>query len=104
MKTTPIQSPEVLVTNTFIYENQLHTRIIPAKRLFNSTMVHEVVNRGDFFALNLDTNIFTILPNGADHVVQQKPQSKRNVSSGGTKSVRVRKQSGITPDLFASII
>jgi hypothetical protein len=41
-------------------------RITPAKRLFNSTMIHEVVTRGDFFAVNLQTGVFTVLPQGAD--------------------------------------
>lgn len=41
-------------------------RIIPSKALFHSTTVHEVVNRGDFFAVNLVTNIFTVLPKDSD--------------------------------------
>lgn len=51
---------------TFTYEGKTYTKIIPAKSLFNSTMVHEVVTRGSIFALNLDTGIFTILPPFAD--------------------------------------
>lgn len=48
--------------HTFTHNNQLHLKITPAKKLFNSTLIHEVVNRGDVFALNLSTGIFTILP------------------------------------------
>ena len=48
--------------HTFIHNDQLHLKITPAKKLFNSTLIHEVVNRGDVFALNLSTGIFTILP------------------------------------------
>lgn len=48
--------------HTFTHNNQLHLKITPAKKLFNSTLIHEVVNRGDVFALNLETGIFTILP------------------------------------------
>lgn len=48
--------------STFIHNDQLHLKITPAKKLFNSTLIHEVVNRGDVFALNLSTGIFTILP------------------------------------------
>ena len=36
-------------------------KVIPAKRLFNSTMVHEVITRGDFFAVDLETGTLTIL-------------------------------------------
>jgi len=36
-------------------------RAIPAKKLFNSTMVHEVVNRGDIFAVCMETGTLTIL-------------------------------------------
>lgn len=59
---------------TFTHNKQLHLKITPAKKLFNSTLIHEVINRGDVFALNLSTGIFTILPRhryeGA-HVVHQ---------------------------------
>lgn len=37
-------------------------RILPGKRLFNSSLIWEVVNRGDIFAVNLQTQIFTIFP------------------------------------------
>lgn len=47
-----------------------YMRITPAKRLFNSTMIHEVVTRGDFFAVNLQTGIFTVLPQGSDSTQQ----------------------------------
>ena len=36
-------------------------KVIPAKRLFNSTMIHEVITRGDFFAVDLETGTLTIL-------------------------------------------
>ena len=38
-----------------------YCKVIPAKRLFNSTMVHEVITRGDFFAVDLETGTLTIL-------------------------------------------
>jgi hypothetical protein len=50
----------------FVYKGVPYMRIIPTKRLFNSTTVHEVVTRGDFFAVNLKNSIFTVLPKGAD--------------------------------------
>jgi len=46
----------------FQYKERLYARILPAKRLFNSTMVYEVVNRGDIFALDLVTMQFTVIP------------------------------------------
>jgi len=53
-------------SNVFMYDGIPYIKIIPSKRLFNSTMVHEVITRGDIFCLNLLTNIFTVLPQGAD--------------------------------------
>ena len=50
----------------FVHSGVPYMRITPAKRLFNSTMIHEVITRGDFFAVNLQTSQFTILPKGAD--------------------------------------
>lgn len=49
-----------------MYEGQPYMKIIPTKRLFNSTTIHEVVTRGDFFAVNVITTVFTVLPAGAD--------------------------------------
>jgi hypothetical protein len=39
-----------------------YLRVVPAKGLFQSTMVHEVVNRGDVFAVRLSDQRLTILP------------------------------------------
>lgn len=52
----------------FIHNDIPHLKIIPSKRLFNSTMVYETINRGDFFALNLHTGVFTILPRHLDPI------------------------------------
>jgi hypothetical protein len=46
----------------FLYKDELHLRVIPVKKLFNSTMVHEVVNRGDVFAVRLHDQALTIIP------------------------------------------
>ena len=46
----------------FYYKDELYLRTIPGKRLFNSTMVHEVVNRGDIFAIKLSDQSLTIIP------------------------------------------
>lgn len=52
----------------FIYKDKPYMKVIPAKSLFNSTMIHEVVTRGDFFAVSLGDQKLTVLPNGADRI------------------------------------
>lgn len=49
----------------FIYNDVAYARVIPSKRLFNSTMVHEVVNRGDVFAMRLSDQVLCIVPGTA---------------------------------------
>jgi hypothetical protein len=49
----------------FIYKDELYVRCIPGKRLFQSTMVHEVVNRGDIFAVRASDSALTIIPGTA---------------------------------------
>lgn len=51
---------------TFTYNNDLYIRCIPGKGLFKSTMVHEVVNRGDIFALRVRDQMLTIVPGKAE--------------------------------------
>ena len=50
---------------TFTYNNDLYIRCIPGKNLFKSTMVHEVVNRGDIFAVRVRDQMLTIIPGDA---------------------------------------
>jgi hypothetical protein len=50
----------------FIYNTDLYIRTIPAKTLFKSTMVHEVVNRGDVFAVRVKDQVLTIVPGTAE--------------------------------------
>lgn len=45
----------------FIYNNELYIRAIPTKPLFRSTMVHDVVTRGDVFALRVKDQALTII-------------------------------------------
>lgn len=51
---------------TFTYNNELYIRCIPGKNLFKSTMVHDVVNRGDIFALRCSDQVLTIIPGKAE--------------------------------------
>ena len=37
-------------------------RIAPVKSLLHSTLIHEVLARGDVFAVDLTTGMFTVLP------------------------------------------
>ena len=46
----------------FIYNGDVYIRAIPSKRLFQSSMVHEVVNRGDIFAVRCSDQQLTIIP------------------------------------------
>ena len=42
-------------------DGELYIRVIPSKSLFKSTMVHEVVNRGDVFAIRVSDSTLTII-------------------------------------------
>jgi hypothetical protein len=53
---------KVNVSGVFLYNGMPYIKVIPSKRLFNSTMVHEVVTRGDFFAVCMLDYSLTILP------------------------------------------
>lgn len=53
---------------TFTYNNDLYIRCIPGKNLFKSTMIHDVVNRGDIFALRVRDQMLTIVPGTAEVV------------------------------------
>jgi hypothetical protein len=50
---------------TFTYNNDLYIRCIPGKNLFKSTLVHDVVNRGDVFAVRVRDQMLTIIPGDA---------------------------------------
>ena len=45
----------------------LYLRVTPVKSLFHSTMVHEVVNRGDIFAVRLEDATLTIIDGELAH-------------------------------------
>lgn len=50
----------------FIYEGDIYLRVIPVKRMFQSTMVHDVVTRGDVFAVRMKDSSFTVIPGSAN--------------------------------------
>lgn len=51
---------------TFYYNDELYIRLVPSKRMFQSTMIHEVVNRGDVFAMRVKDQQFTVIPGTAE--------------------------------------
>lgn len=50
----------------FIYNGDAYIRCIPSKPLFRSNLIHEVVNRGDVFALRVKDQVLTIVPGTAE--------------------------------------
>ena len=62
--TTTLQITKTLTS--FYYKGELYIRTVPGKSLFNSTMVHQVVNRGDVFAMRVRDQSLTIVPGKAD--------------------------------------
>lgn len=50
----------------FIFQDELYIRTVPGKNLFKSSMVHEVVNRGDIFAIRVRDSLLTIIPGKAE--------------------------------------
>lgn len=60
-----ISPSQVTILKAFELDGVIYARIVPGKKLFNSTMVHSVVNRGDIFALRLEDSVFTIIPGTA---------------------------------------
>ena len=52
--------------NTIKYNGKTYIRVIPGKKLFQSNLIHSVVNRGDVFAVCLEDGVLTILPGVAE--------------------------------------
>jgi len=73
---------EIKLGRFFLYRNRTFMRMAPAKTLFHSTTVHEIVNRGDVFAVNTVTGVFTVIPGKAEvgKITVKKPlQGELNV-------------------------
>lgn len=60
----------------FIFNGDVYIRCVPSKKLFHSTMVHEVVNRGDIFALRCKDQQLTIIPGKSEveHIELSPPE------------------------------
>ena len=76
---------------TFTYKGELYIRAIPGKNLFRSTMVHEVVNRGDIFAVRVSDQSLTIIP-GTSQVKHY--EHKLNIFSTGKASGNTEARKG----------
>ena len=42
--------------------SEIYIKMTPVKTLLHSTMLYEVVTRGDFFVVNVSTGNFTVMP------------------------------------------
>jgi len=45
----------------FLYQDELYLRVVPGKNLFRSSLVHDVVNRGDIFAVRCSDQQLTVI-------------------------------------------
>ena len=66
---------------TFTYNSELYIRLIPGKALFNSTMIHEIVNRGDVLAMKVSDQSIRIIPGKApvehsEHLLAAEPNKQ----------------------------
>ena len=64
--------------NIIHHNGEEYIQVTPSKRLFNSTMVHETVTRGDIFAVRIRDNLLTILPRGLNPIQQQMQLDTEN--------------------------
>jgi hypothetical protein len=53
------------IPKAFLLEGTEYLKVTPSKSLFRSTLVHEVVNRGDVFAIRLHDQMLMIIPGTA---------------------------------------
>lgn len=53
------------IPSEFVYNNNIYFLCKPVKALFKSDMVHNVITRGDVFAVNMLTNELTVIPGTA---------------------------------------
>lgn len=50
----------------FFHNSKHYIRATPVKSLFNSNLIHNVITRGDVFAVCLETGMLTIIPGTAE--------------------------------------
>ena len=47
------------------WEGEMYIRATPVKKLFQSNLIHDVITRGDVFALRLRDQALTVIPGTA---------------------------------------
>lgn len=52
----------------FIHEGKTYIQVKPVKKLFQSNLIHDVITRGDIFAVNIQTQELTIISGKSDVV------------------------------------
>ena len=66
---TKVELPEEktasLALKGFIWQGNFYVYAKPAKTLFHSSMIYEVITRGDIFAVRVSDGILTIVPGTA---------------------------------------
>jgi hypothetical protein len=82
----------------FTFEGELYIRCIPAKTLFHSTLVHEVVNRGDIFALRVSDQKLTVIKglSTVEHCeIDTVPAVKKDTKTVAAMRAGLRKRAGL---------
>lgn len=77
-------------------------KIIPVKRLFNSTLIHAVVTRGSCFVADVNSGLFTILDGHITVriVAEPKPKAKAKPKAKPTaKKPSVKKVKAVQAEL-----
>ena len=59
--TTPSSSVPLAKQKFVVVNGSLHMIVKPVKALCRSTLIHDVVTRGDVFAVNMDDQSLTII-------------------------------------------
>jgi len=69
---------QVKLGEVFLHREQPYIKLAPVKTLVRSTLVHEVVTRGDFFVAALVTGSLTVLSHSSPiELVESKLQYTR---------------------------
>ena len=61
-KQEEIKRQEIKVGECFKHGSTYYMRVFPVKTLHNSHLIRDVVNREDYFAVNLKNGTLTVLP------------------------------------------
>lgn len=73
--TPPTTFPELIVKG-FIHAGEVYIYSYPSKALFNSNLIHDVIRRGDIFAVRVSTGNLIIFPGKTQVIKIQFPVPK----------------------------